>query len=434
MSVIQKLKFAFSPEGSIAEPGVSKFQAVAAGALEQMPNGAVYAFSILIKPISKLMGCSPFDVLCVFTLAIFMLGYSGKFFGGWVGRVGPRKAMLVSTICFAIGQLISAGAIMVGSLPLLFIGYGLVGGIGLGIGYLAPIKMLAEWFPGQTGRGPSFAIAGFGVGAPIFAPLAAWWLSAFSVGSSYGALPSLFVFMAAWATLFGTLAMSFARMPFKGYVPKASAASVVAELDASEGATVEEATPTLAFKFMKGTLFCSIAAGITFLGLASPLSQSMLGMSPESAAALVACLGFSNLIGRPIWGSLSDFLGRKLTFGLFAGLATLGYLMLPSSGPGVFLALACLNLSFYGGAFATIPAYLTDLFGRKNLSAIHGKILPAWSWAAVLGAVVSKYLYDYLVKTQGMTEKAMYSEMCYVMAGLTFVMFVLVMLIKRPAK
>lgn len=440
MGTFDGLKTAFSKEGAVAAPGYSRWLMAAAALLIHFPLGQAYGFSVFNGPLVKVLGSSLTSVGWIFSVAIIFLGLSAAVFGKWVERVGPRKAMLASALCFFSGFLVSALGVVMGSLPVIVLGYGVIGGTGLGIGYISPVSTLIKWFPDKRGMATGLAIMGFGGGALVGSPLAVNLMKYFSDGSQFAGIPATFLTMAVLYLGFQLSAAWIARIPFAGYQPAGWVPSTVeAAHIASNGAddfSVSEAIRKPQFWLLWGILLLNVSAGIGILGQASLMAQKMVGISAAAAAGFVGLLSLCNMAGRFIWSSFSDKIGRKWAYAMYSGVGALAYWAIPGAAAAgnmlLFVALFALVMSFYGAGFATIPAYLADMFGKKEVGAIHGRLLTAWSMAGVIGPLVVNAGRDYLVKTEGLADAAAYSTVVYVLGGLLVAEFVLNLFVKAP--
>ncbi|MFZ6744065.1 OFA family MFS transporter [Undibacterium sp. JH2W] len=440
MGILQKLNVAIGKEAAVAAPGYSRWLMAAAALLIHFPLGQAYGFSVFNGPLVKVLGSSLTSVGWIFSAAIIFLGLSAAIFGKWVERVGPRKAMLASALCFFVGFLVSALGVVAASLPIVILGYGVIGGTGLGIGYISPVSTLIKWFPDKRGMATGLAIMGFGGGALVGSPLAVNLMKYFSEGSLYGGIPATFVTMAVVYLCFQLAAVSIARLPFPGYLPAGWVPSKTeADHIASQGAddfSVAQAIRKPQFWLLWGILLLNVSAGIGILGQASLMAQKMVGISPAAAAGFVGLLSLCNMAGRFIWSSFSDKIGRKWAYAMYSGVGALAYWAIPGAAAAgnmlLFVALFALVMSFYGAGFATIPAYLADMFGKKEVGAIHGRLLTAWSMAGVIGPLVVNAGRDYLVKNQGLADAAAYSTVVYILGGLLVAEFALNLFVKAP--
>jgi MFS family permease len=421
---------------TVAAPGFDRFCVPPAGIAVHVAIGQVYAFSTFNIPLTQLIGLdhsAPGDwhqnqVVWIFSIAIATLGSSAALFGRWVERVGPRHSMFVSALCFVGGFMLAAIGIHRHLLWLVYLGYGGLGGCGLGIGYIAPVSTLIKWFPDRPGMATGMAIMGFGGGALIAAPLSVTLMNFFKGPTSNGVQES-FVTMGAIYFVFMVIGMLAVRVPPTGWKPmgwveteRPKSMVTTAQVVAS----VAWRTPQ--FWLLWGVLCMNVTAGIGVLGVASPMIQEIFAgrVSAASAAGFVGLISLFNMGGRFFWASISDYIGRRTTYTVFFLLGILLYSTVPSMGYGghigLFVAAFCVILSMYGGGFATIPAYLRDVFGTMEVGAIHGRLLTAWSVAGVLGPVLISNLRDYQIG-RGVPKAQAYSVTMYVMCALLLVGF-----------
>ncbi len=352
--------------------------------------GSVYAWSVLTKPIMALLGTTLQETSGAFSLAIFCLGMSAAFFGSFVERRGARRAGLLSTLFFICGLLGTAYAFYVKSVYLMYAFYGVIGGIGLGIGYIAPVSTLVKWFPRRKGFATGLAIMGFGFAALIAGPLMQ------SLYVAYG-LSMTFLILAIAYGLVMTASSLYLQSP-----PDVEKPVAVEEVRATNGITIsrafrdftaKEAMKNWRFYALWWMIFTNITCGIALLSVASPMAQEVVGMTAAQAAAMVGVLGLVNGGGRLGWASISDIIGRGVTYITFFVLQIIAFVALAQTTNAiVFQTLVFLILTCYGGGFATLPAYIADLFGTKALSNIHGKILTAWAMAGVVGPLLISWV------------------------------------------
>jgi len=396
--------------------------------------GQAYAFSVFNLPLSKLLGgavASPDDwsvsqIGWVFSMAIVVLGLSAALFGRWLERVGPRRAMATAAACFAGGFFVGAAGIATHQFWLLLFGYGVLGGIGLGIGYISPVSTLLKWFPDRPGMATGLAIMGFGGGAMIASPLSVALMAHFRSATSPGVAETFLTLGAIYFVmmLFGAFTV---RVPAPGWVP-VHARGVVRATRTPDVVSVSarDAVRTAPFWLLWIMLCTNVTAGIGVLGQASAMIQETFPgrIGVEAAAGFVGILSLANLCGRFLWSSLSDHIGRRATYLTFFSLGTVLYATVPSSGRSgsivLFVLAFVVVLTMYGGAFATIPAYLRDLFGTQEVGAIHGRLLTAWSTAGIAGPALVNYVREYRVMS-GVPKSDAYGVTMYVMAGLLLI-------------
>jgi len=418
---------------SVAGPTYSRWMAPAAALAIHLSIGQVYAFSIFNEPLTHLLGITqptPEDwslttLGWVFSTAIVVLGLSAALFGRWVERVGPRQTATVAALCFGSGFLIAAFGIEAHLYSLLFLGYGVIGGCGLGLGYIAPIATLIKWFPDRPGLATGLAIMGFGGGALIGAPLAQWLIDRFATDVSVG-VAEAFACMGVLYTGFMLLGAATLKQPPPGWVPPPSADQEDRVLP--QAVTVGMAVHRPQFYLLAAVLCLNVTAGIGVLGQAALMCREMFPtISATGAAGFVGLLGLFNMGGRLVWSTISDHLGRRTTYAIFFGAGFCLYAFIPSTGQAgsvvLFIAAYALIMSMYGGGFATIPAYLRDVFGTHQVGAIHGRLLVAWSVAGLIGPALVNYLRRAQLD-RGVPRADAYSITLYVMAGLLAVGFV----------
>jgi MFS family permease len=422
-------------ERTVAPPGYNRFLIPPAALAVHLSIGSAYAFSTFNLPLTRLIGSSdsaPGDwklsqVGWIFSIAIVFLGLSAAVFGRWMERVGPRRAMFTAALCFGGGFLVSAVGIYLHQLWLLYLGYGVLGGCGLGIGYISPVSTLIKWFPDRPGMATGMAIMGFGGGALIAAPLSLFLMGHFKTPTSEGLLAT-FVVMGIIYCAFMLIGAWAVRVPASDWRPAGWTAPPPHKLVTTANVHVDVAWRTPQFWLLWGVLCMNVTAGIGVLGQASPMIQEIFAgrVSPAAAAGFVGLLSLFNMAGRFGWASLSDYLGRRNTYGVFFLLGIALYSLVPTFGAvgsvALFVAAFAIILSMYGGGFATIPAYLRDVFGTMHVGAIHGRLLTAWSVAGVLGPVLVNYIREYQIE-HGIPKAQAYSTTMYIMCGLLFVGF-----------
>jgi MFS family permease len=435
-----------SRERIVAGPGYSRWLVPPSALAIHLCIGQAYAFSVFNKPLSVLIGGqkpAPGDwtllqLSWIFSIAIICLGLSAAVFGRWVETGGPRRAMFAAACCFGAGFLVSAVGIHLHQIMLLYLGYGLLGGIGLGLGYIAPVSTLIKWFPDRPGLATGMAIMGFGGGALIGAPLAVF-LMTFFKGTDGGGVTETFVVMGLIYFVFMMFGMLIVRVPAEswrpaGYQPKTADAKMVVRGQVD----VSTAVRTPQFYLLWIVLCFNVTAGIGVLSQASPMIQEVFPgrVNAVTAGGFVGLLSLFNMGGRFFWSSISDLIGRQMTYAIFFLLGILLYALVPSIGHLGYLSLFVLCygviLSMYGGGFATIPAYLRDLFGTMHVGAIHGRLLTAWSTAGVLGPLLIEAGREYEI-AHGVNKADAYALTMYVMAVLLAVGFVANLLVRPVA-
>jgi MFS family permease len=451
-------------ERIIAGPGFNRWLVPPAALAIHLCIGMAYGFSVFWLPLSKALGikeaiqCGPevgflaqlftttFDwqistLGWMYTLFFVLLGFSAAIWGGWLERAGPRKAGVVAALCWCGGMLISALGVYLHQFWLMILGSGVIGGIGLGLGYISPVSTLIKWFPDRRGMATGMAIMGFGGGAMIGSPLAADLMKYFATPTSVGVMPTFvvmalvyFVFMMAGA--FGYRVPPTGWKPAGWTPPPASTNTMITQRHVH----VSKVWGIPQFWLIWMVLCMNVSAGIGVIGMASPMLQevfggSLIGVAQKFgeldktqlaaiagvAAGFTALLSLFNIGGRFFWASLSDKLGRKLTYAVFFVLGGVLYFSVPGSAADgnivLFVSALCIILSMYGGGFATVPAYLADLFGTQMVGAIHGRLLTAWATAGVLGPVVVNYMREYQLGL-GLPREQVYNQTMYILTGM----------------
>lgn len=366
--------------------------------------GSVYAWSVLTKPLMHELGAGIREVQWTFSLAILFLGLSAAFLGKYVEKYGPRKAGLFAAACFCTGVFGAGLAVMFKSLPLLYLFYGVIGGIGLGTGYITPVSTLVKWFPEKRGFATGIAIMGFGFASLIAAPLIQLLMERHGLTATFE-----------WLGLIYLLIM----IPSSSYLAPPEATQQSALLSRVSPAnssatqfTAQEALKTWQFYTLWWMLFINITCGIGLLSVVSPMAQETMQMSPVAAATMVGFIGLINGAGRIFWASASDFLGRANTYLTFFTIQGFAFFFLSKTTDTIlFQLLVYLVISCYGGGFATIPAFLSDLFGTRELGAIHGKILTAWAAAGIVGPLFVAWIKE---STQSYNSVLLIFSFCFI--------------------
>lgn len=416
---------------TVAPPGWSRWLVPPAALSIHLAIGQAYAWSVFKPPLESSLGLSGTQSALPFQLAIVMLGLSAAFGGTLVERNGPRWAMCVSALCFSSGFLISALGAATRQYWLIVLGYGLVGGIGLGIGYISPVSTLIKWFPDRPGLATGIAIMGFGGGALIASPWSTELLSSFGAGSS--GIAQTFLVMGLVYAVFMTFGVLLIRVPADDWRPAGWNPSAEAgrPLVTTGQVSARNALRTPQFWCVWVVLCMNVTAGIGILEKAAPMitdffADTSTPVTATAAAGFVGLLSLGNMLGRLGWSATSDLVGRKNMYRLYLGAGALLYLLIALLGDEskpLFIVAAAVILSFYGGGFSTVPAYLKDLFGTYQVGAIHGRLLTAWSTAGVLGPLIVNAIADH-EKSAGRTGPDLYSTSFIIMMVLLVIGFV----------
>lgn len=436
--------------------------------------GMAYGFSVFWLPMTKLVGQSSTEcgshswltslfssqcdwtvpqVSITFTLFIFMLGVAAAFWGGWMERVGPRKSGFIAAICWGGGMALGGVGVMTHQLWLVWLGCGVLGGIGQGLGYITPVSTLIKWFPDRRGMATGLAIMGYGGGAMIGAPVAVALMSHFGGGVSAQGVAMTLITMGAIYFVIMTIGAFGFRVAPAGWLPTGfTPTPTQSKAMITDGHVhLSKAWRTPQFWLIWGVLCLNVSAGIGVIGMASPMLQDifgplLVGVSSAdaltaaqkagivaAAAGLVGLISLFNSVGRLFWASVSDWIGRKNTYFTFFVLGTALYLLMPTLGhmaaAGLFVLVVCVILSMYGGGFATVPAYLADIFGTQMVGAIHGRLLTAWSVAGIIGPVLIANLRQAQLDA-GVPKNLVYDNTLYILAGLLVLGFILNLMIK----
>jgi MFS family permease len=464
-------------ERIVARPGFNRWLVPPAALAIHLCIGMAYGFSVFWLPLSRALGitrsvvCKDMsllsalttttcdwrvsDVTVMYTLFFVFLGSSAAVFGGWLERAGPRKAGVAAAMCWCVGLVISAVGVVTHQLWLMWIGSGAIGGIGLGLGYISPVSTLIKWFPDRRGMATGMAIMGFGGGAMIGAPLADKLMNAFRGEGGVGVWQT-FVVLAAIHFVFMLSGAFGYRVPPAGWVPAGWTPPAAKPMITAHHVHLKNAHRTPQFWLIWVVLWLNVSAGIGVIGMASPMLQEIFGGKLIGAASLgftqlddsqrkaiatiaagfTGLLSLFNIAGRFFWASISDKIGRKLTYATFFVLGIALYALSPSAARAgsvaLFVAAMCIILSMYGGGFSTVPAYLADIFGTQFVSAIHGRILTAWSAAGIFGPLVINYIRDAQIEA-GVARDRVYDRTMYILAGFLVVGFIANFLIRPLA-
>lgn len=465
-----------SRERTIAKAGFNRWLVPPAALAIHLCIGMAYGFSVFWLPLSRAIGINKavdcakdmgffeqmFTTSCdwkismlgwMYTLFFVFLGSSAAIWGGWLEKAGPRKAGVVSAFCWCGGLVISAIGVHLHQIWMLWLGSGVIGGIGLGLGYISPVSTLIKWFPDRRGMATGMAIMGFGGGAMIGAPLADKLMRYFATPTSVGVMETFLALAAIYFVFMMAGALGY-RVPAEnwnpaGWTPPAKAKNAMIT---DNHVHLDVAWKTRQFWLVWGVLCLNVTAGIGIIGMSSPMLQEVFGgkligvdvafndltLAQKTSIAAVAA-GFTGLLslfnigGRFVWASLSDKIGRKATYYTFFLLGFVLYASIPSTAhagsQALFVAFFCIILSMYGGGFATVPAYLADMFGTKFVGAIHGRLLTAWSAAGVFGPVLVNYIREYQLE-HGVARADAYTMTMYILSGLLVLGFICNWLIK----
>ena len=456
-------------ERIVAKAGFNRWLVPPAALAIHLCIGMAYGFSVFWLPLSRAIGieqsvaCADLNLVSalfttscdwrvsdlgwMFTLFFVLLGCSAAIWGGWLERAGPRKAGLVSALCWCGGMVLTAIGVFTHQLWLMWLGSGVIGGIGLGLGYISPVSTLIKWFPDRRGMATGMAIMGFGGGAMIGSPLANLLMNHFKTPETVGVWQTLLVMAAGYFIFMICGAFGYRIPPAnwrpEGWSPPASNKTMIT----NRHVHLRDAHKTKQFWLIWAVLCLNVSAGIGVLGMASPMLQEifagkLIGLPDVSftqldatqktavasiAAGFLGLLSLFNIGGRFFWASLSDRLGRKATYFTFFALGIVLYALAPTAAhmgsQGLFVAIFCVILSMYGGGFATVPAYLADIFGTQFVGAIHGRLLTAWATAGIVGPVVVNYIREFQISA-GVPRDQVYDRTMYILAGMLALGFI----------
>ena len=450
-------------EHTIAKAGFNRWLVPPAALCIHLCIGMAYGFSVFWLPLSRAIGLTApkacpdmslmqelFTTTCdwrvasmgwMYTLFFVLLGVSAAIWGGWLERSGPRKAGVVAACCWGGGLLLGALGVYIHQLWLLWLGSGVIGGVGLGLGYISPVSTLVKWFPDRRGMATGMAIMGFGGGAMIGAPLANLLINYFKTPTDVGVWKTFvvmgviyFVFM-----MIGAFAYRVSPVGWRpeGWTPPSETKTMISE----HHVHLDNAHKTPQFWLIWGVLCLNVSAGIGVIGMASPMLQEifagkLIGLPNLSfsqlsadqktliagiAAGFAGLLSLFNIGGRFFWASLSDYIGRKKTYYCFFLLGIALYALAPTfaaiGSKALFVLAFGIILSMYGGGFATVPAYLADMFGTQFVGAIHGRLLTAWSTAGIIGPVVVNYIREFQLAA-GVSRDHLYDTTMYILCAM----------------
>jgi MFS family permease len=452
---------------TVAGPKFNRWLVPPAALAIHLSIGMAYGFSVFWLPLTRTLATYParcgnlsvlgelFTIECnwtvpmvsfTFTLFIFMLGVSAGLWGGWLEHAGPRRSGFIAALCWGGGMALGGVGVWVHQLWLVWLGCGILGGIGQGLGYITPVSTLIKWFPDRRGMATGFAIMGYGGGAMIGAPLAVWLMGLFGDGDASAGVAATLVSMGAIYFVAMAAGAFGIRTPPEGWKPvgwSPSSAQTKAMIT-ERHVHLSQAWKTPQFWLIWGVLCLNVSAGIGVIVMASPMLQEIFGPRlvgavgseaiheaekaaiAAAAAGLVGLISLFNSLGRIFWASLSDHLGRKRTYFVFFVLGMALYCLMPTLGhmgaAGWFVATVCVILTLYGGGFATIPAYLADVFGTQMVGAIHGRLLTAWSVAGIIGPVLIANVRELQLRA-GVAPNLVYDRTLYMLAGFLLVGF-----------
>ncbi|TFZ07615.1 OFA family MFS transporter [Ramlibacter humi] len=468
-------------ERIIAGPGFNRWMVPPAALAIHLCIGMAYGFSVFWLPLSRQLQLAGTGAACgkdvgfwaqlfatgcdwqvstlgwMYTLYFVFLGCAAAIWGGWLERAGPRKAGVVAALCWCGGMLISAIGIKTHQFWMMVLGSGVIGGIGLGLGYISPVSTLIKWFPDRRGMATGMAIMGFGGGAMIGSPLAVDLMKHFATPTTNGVFET-FVVMAIVYFVFMLGGAFGYRVPPTGWKPAGWTPPAAQTSDAmitQRHVHVKKVWGIPQFWLVWLALTMNVSAGIGVIGMASPMLQEVFGGSligvarkfteldktqlaaiATVAGGFAALLSLFNIAGRFFWASMSDKFGRKMTYTIFFVLGGVLYASLPGSAAAgsklAFVGAVCIILSMYGGGFATVPAYLADLFGTQFVGAIHGRLLTAWSTAGILGPVVVNYMREYQL-SMGIPREQVYNQTMYILVGMLVIGLVCNLMIRPVA-
>ncbi|MFI0472781.1 OFA family MFS transporter [Halomonas sp. HMF6819] len=455
----------FERENTIAGPGFNRWLVPTSALAIHLCIGMAYGFSVFWIPMSTLLPSAETAASCgdigllqalttttcnwavghvTYTFGIFiaMLGISAALWGAWLEHAGPRKAGAIAALCWGGGLVLGGVGVMTHQLWLLYLGCGVLGGIGQGLGYITPVSTLIKWFPDRRGMATGFAIMGYGGGAMVGAPLAVWLMGLYADNGGNGVALTLMTMGVIYFIVMSAGALSFRVTP-NGWKPQGWQPSPKQQSNTmiTQGHVhLRNAWKTRQFWLIWSVLFLNVTAGIAVISMASPMLQDVFGPAllglentgaaltgaqsaaiAAAAAGLVGLISLFNSVGRLFWASLSDKLGRKNTYYVFFVLGIITYCSLPTWGhwgmAGMFVIAICVILSMYGGGFATVPAYLADIFGTQMVGAIHGRLLTAWTAAGLIGPIVITLIREAQLDA-GVAPALVYDRTLYIMAGL----------------
>lgn len=394
----------------------NRWSVAVAGVVVQLLLGTVYAWSVFKKPLMAAHGWSNTEVGLAFTLVVLFIGVSAAFGGGFVDKAGARRVATVAAVLFGLGTVLAGVADHLGNKWVLWLGYGVIGGIGNGLGYVTPIAVLVRWFPDKRGLITGLAVMGFGLGAALMGQVAPLIIPTMGLANTFFMFGGVFLVVL-------LIAAQKLNNPPAGWTPAVTEGTVT-QPQSRMDCDLAAALRMNQFYLLWGILFLNVTAGIALISNLSPMAQAQTGVTAVVAGTVVLMGSLANGLGRIVWASLSDRWGRRLVFLLLLGTQVPVMLLLPKlTSPVVFAAACCYILLCYGGGFATMPAFAADTFGSRCMGQIYGKILLAWGAAGVVGPM----LMEYVQKQSGNFATAL-----YIAAGLLTIGFLLALSYRRP--
>ncbi|MBZ9631951.1 OFA family MFS transporter [Salegentibacter sp. LM13S] len=407
----------------MSAPNKNRWLIAASAVFIHISIGAAYAYSVYIQPLVETKGWSMASVTTAFTIMMVLGGGSAALFGKFVERSGPKKSAMLAAVLFGLGQAGSGFAISMDSLTGFLLSYGLLSGLGLGIGYIAPVSTLVKWFPDKRGLATGMAVLGFGTGALVTAPVAASLIESIGISTTFYILgASYFILM--------MLGASYIAPPPRNWMPAGMEAAVKAgtkkiKRDLSQ-ATSGEAVKTKHFWMLWTMMLINTSAGIMMISVASPMAQNIVGLSAGAAATMVGLMGIFNGGGRLGWAAASDYISRPKVFIIFFIIQLVAFITLPIiTSAIIFQIFIFLVVSCYGGGFSNLPAFIGDLFGTKELGAIHGYLLTTWSLGGLIGPTLVSQIY---------TRTGSYIPVFYVFTVLIVVALIISLLLNRSVQ
>ena len=394
-------------EAGNVEPNKDRRLIALAAVAIHLSIGSIYAYSIYQIPLNETQGWATSQVTLAFSIAVAVLGITAAFLGTYVEEYGPRLAGLAAAVLYGLGMVGAGLSVQLGSLPLFLATFGVVGGMGIGLGYISPIGTLLEWFPDRRGMATGLAVMGFGAGALLTGPLGSYLIQTFGVAAAFYGLGALYL-----------------AKPADGWLPdgmedeERAHEKAKSALPGIDTLTAAEARTSVRFWMVWLIIFINVSAGIMLLAFASPMLQQISGATATTAAFITGYIGIFNGGGRIFWSSLSDYVGRTTTYGAFMIIQIGAFLLMPQlAGVWILAGAMFLVITCYGGGFACLPAYLSDLFGTKEVSAIHGYALTAWGAAGVAGPQLASLI----LETTGGYTNALYVMNAALVVGLLLV-------------